>query len=248
MNTRCQFLLALAFGVAGITPAFAQDTIYSLNVLGFQKHEIPNGSFAMVANPFDREGNELNTVLDGQMTGSGFVGIADKVFIWDPVTSSYITVFKNGDGDWVYATNRTQLADIPLNPGLGFWLENSQAEGSTQTLVTVGNVISATNQSISVLPGFQILSYSYSAEVGLNQCGLTNGFGAPFFGTADKIYAFDTQSQTYDTYFLKDDKKWYSAQDMLNPAVVNLHPGQAFWYEHKGTGYEWIETKPYSSP
>ena len=99
-----------------------------------------------------------------------------------------------------------------------------------------------------VVAGLQLLSYPYPTSVGVSQLSLSNGaiYGeAP--DSADTLYVWDRSSQSFKVYYYYSDGSLidFSTGDVATNALA---PGEGFWYHHVGSGFSWVETKPYAWP
>ncbi len=245
-------VLALA-SLAPISHAQITDAVFSANVVGVQKLSATPG-LTMAATPFEEDLQDLNAVIGPQLFGSNNFNTADNILLWNPGDQQYILFFLAGDvgggfsRKWI-SVNPFGIATNEIFPGEGMFIRNRQA--NTQTVVVAGDVFLDPTNLQAIIPGFQLLSYPYSAEIGMNSTTFTNGgLGSNNFTTADNIFLWDADDQQYQLFFLAGDvgggfsHKWIS----VNPfgiATNVIQPGQAFWYRHKGIGFDWVELSPY---
>jgi len=232
--------------------ASAQGPVYSVNVVGFQKADVVDQDFAILANPFTQDTNDVNAVVGDQLTGFAIAPLAAKMFLWDTDANSgaggYIQLFKNAAGQWVYVTDSGTLATNPIPSQVGFWVQNSTLASGTNKVVFVGDVVDDDSVTVPVNAGFQILSYPYSATKDVQTSGLTNGYAFPIAPLADRIFHWDAQQQSYKQYFLSSDRQWHYVTNAAVVATLNLEPNQGFWYQHVGSGFDWTEPRPYTLP
>ncbi|MFT5499386.1 MAG: hypothetical protein ACI9TH_004801 [Kiritimatiellia bacterium] len=236
----------VSVGIALLSTVWVQaQTVYSVNVVGFQKLQIPPGGFAFSSTPFDAGTNTLNGVIGKQGEDIG-LGNGDSIFTWDGVGyKKFVRFPETGadarDGLWVDASFTIATNDIAT--GTGFIYQNKQA--TTQEIVVVGEVLDDTQNSLAVPAGLSLLSYSYSSDIPLNGTSLTN-----LATQADEIFVFDTASQGYQkyTYFANvgdpvRNFKWLDAGFL--PTDLVLETGNSFFYRNKAAGFVWTEDLPY---
>jgi len=198
------FLALAAAGAFASVNAFAQGPVYSVNIVGFQK-VTPSNQFTQVSNPFVQTNFTLDTVIGDQLAGAPDIDSADNVHYWNGTT--YVRFFKadgigdpNVDGHWF--DEGLSPATQTFSPGTGFWIKRNSSV--TNTFVMVGDVQSAATQSVTINPGFSMISYPYSTSVGINDAAFINlasgATGATDIDTADNIYVWT--GTEYVRYFL----------------------------------------------
>lgn len=237
--------------------------VYSLNVVGFQKLEVKDQTraYSLTATPFDADDPNINSVISTQLTGSNNYNTADNIMKWDPTNQQYLKFFLLDDvGDtnynykWIDSKTDEVATNTDLLPGEGFWIRSRRTY--TQVVVVAGDVVSAGTFTNPILPGLNLLSYAFSAAVALNETAFTNGgVGGSSLDDSDNIYIWNQTNQQYEKYFLLGDvgdpsynHKWIDAQTDKIATNTYLEPGMGFWYRHRGTGFAWIEPKPYTEP
>ena len=108
-----------------------------------------------------------------------------------------------------------------------------------------------------VQSGYQIISYPYSTGIKINDTTLKNGAQSGMgMNSADNIITWDAGTRSYRYYYLLGDVgdpalnyKWIDMGMHPNDvATTRLSRGQAFWYHHRGSGFNWVESKPYTLP
>ncbi len=239
------------------------DAVYSLNVVGFQKLQAFDESrkYKLTATPFEAEDPNINSVISTQLTGGTSYGNSDDILKWDPTNQQYLKYYLVGDVPDPHFKHKwydMQTSDVASNtdmlPGEGFWIRSRQSY--TQTVVVVGDVVDDDDFTNHITAGFNLLSYPYSASIALNDTSFTNGgVGGSSFGSSDNIYIWNSTNQVYEKYFLVGDvgdphfnHKWYDLQTSDTATNIYLEPGMGFWYRHRGSGFDWIEPKPYTEP
>jgi len=237
------------------------DAVYSLNVVGFQKLQVFDESkkYKLTATPFEAEDPNINSVISTQLTGGLDYQEGDNIMKWDALHQQYEKYFLLGDvGDtnydhkWIDSESKV-ATNTDMLPGEGFWIRSRH--GYTQTVVVVGDVVDDDHFTNHITAGFNLLSYPYSASIALNDTTFTNGgHGGYDFQESDDIYIWDQTNQQYQKYFLLGDvgdtnydHKWIDSESKVATNTY-LEPGMGFWYRHRGTGFDWIEPKPYTEP
>ena len=253
-------LSVIVFGCILASVAQAQTgEVYSLNVVGFQKVAAPATKLQISSTPFEAADDKLDTVVGAQLSGSDSYGTSDNIIMFNPTNQAYENYFIAGgigdpqyDGKW-FTQSLQPATNALIPPGRGFWIRSRQSV--TQTVVFAGDVLSINAVTNHVYPGLQLLSYPYSTAILLNNTTFSNGaVGSDAFGTSDNILLWNVDTQQYINYFIAGgigdpqyDGKWFT--QALQPATnVYLQPGQGFWYRHRGSGFNWVEQKPYTLP
>lgn len=223
-------------------PCFAQAEVYSVNVVGFQKLTAVTG-LTLVATPFSKTSNTLDGVVGAQLTAGKTAGQADNISIWNPVSQAYETYWlKTSDSNWytsggVKATNR-------VTPLQGMFITNRRP--TNQIVVVSGDVPTQNRATNSLLPGLNLVSYPFSADIDINQSYLTNGKTGKVAGTADNILIWNPTTRAYEAYWLKSDKKWYTSSGVL-ASNVRVGAGKGFWYLNRtNVVFAWVEPRPYT--
>jgi hypothetical protein len=243
-------------GVALLCAAWAQaQTVYSVNVVGFQKILVPPGGFAFSATPFTQDTNDINAVVGEQGTDLADPN-PDAIYTWNGTSYAKsqrfpITGASPLDGLWV-DSSLANLATNDIPPGAGFIYKNgSQTE--TQEIVVVGEVIADAQTTVDIPSGLWMISYNYSSEIDLNNSTLA---GITSQATAgDEIFAFNTDTQSYEKFSYFGlvgaptlDYQWLDAA--INPTSFAFEPGSCVFYRNANAGFVWTEDLPYdlSSP
>jgi len=234
----CMSLLAVsAMGQSG--------EVYSLNVVGFQKINASSQGLTMVSTPFARApSNTLDDVIGDQLYGHKSSLYADNITLWDVTAQEYINYTLKPDGLW-YDFDNNRATNTSITPLLGFWVDNKQ-KLSNEIFVVSGDVVDDPVVTNSLVVGLSLVSYPFSTEININSSGLTNGYAHKSSLYADNLTVWDDSSQSYKSYSLKTDHKWYDFNNNLATDVV-VGAGKGFWYENRGaTTFEWVETRPYT--
>lgn len=233
----------------GVVSVHAQTApVYSVNMMGIQHIPVPAAALNLAAVPYARDSNTINDILGGQLTAGADLNTGDVAYFFDAAAQTYRLAYLYTDGTNTYwIDNQTQTpATNRIAPGMGFWIRSHQ--GSNQTAAVIGEVISDAHVTNTVVSGLQLLAYPYSTPFGISDLTLSNNATrgeAP--DSADTLYLWDRTSQSFKTYYYYVDGSLidYSTG---NPATNTLVPGEAFWYRHVGSGFSWVEAKPYTWP
>jgi hypothetical protein len=214
-------LLTAALSAAGLATSMAQ--VYSVNAVGYvNKGPIPANGWAALGNPLNGTNNSLNTIMS---LPSGFTAV---VYRFDPVQQAYLD-----NSDWIegFGWFNPSDPDPTINPGEGFFFQNTSAQALTLTFVgevpsgTLNNpVTGGNNWSIrsSVVPKNLRLGDTDAAT------GTANNLNFPAAG-GDVVYIFDTATQAYlDQYDYIDGFGWFSASD-ADPDGPLIEPGSGFF-------------------
>ena len=260
-----KWVAAIACLAGLVSASFGQSgEVYSLNVVGFQKVAAPAAKLQISATPFDQANPNIDYAIGNQLTGSVSYFSSDNVLLWDVQGQKYSNYFIAGgtgdpyyDGHW-FTPGLKPATSFPANvtPGRAFWIRSRSS--STQTVVLAGDVPADLAITNAIAAGLQLLSYPYSTPRSIDSMAFSNGgSGNISYFTSDNIMLWDDQSQAYSHYFLAGgtgdpyyDGHWFTPA--LKPAtsfaISVVQPGRGFWYRHRGSGFNWIETKPYTVP
>ena len=253
----------LAIAALSVSPALRAQHLHSTNVAGYWKLEAKDQTkkYTLVATPFDTDDPNINSVISTQLTGGYGYSDSDNIMKWDPQSQQYLDYFlltDVGDTNYNYKWIDNQTGEVATNtdilPGEGFWIRSRQTY--TQVVVVAGDVVDDDYFTNQVLPGFNLLSYAFSERILLNDTTFTNGGHGGFgFSDSDVIFIWNQTNQQYEEYFLLGDvgdtnynHKWIDNSTGEVATNTYLEPGMGFWYRHRGTGFAWIEPKPYTEP
>jgi hypothetical protein len=242
--------------------SFAQE-VYSPNVVGFNKVSVKDSTkpYTMASTPFF---SSTNPTIDNVMgylwlTGSNTYNKSDNIMVYDPIIQRYKEYFLYGKVGDPLLTNRwiDKATDEPTTniivPGMGFWIRSRQI--STQTVVFSGEVPDEPSATIHIYPGYQMIAYPYSASIKLTNTSFLScgAYASNTYNKSDNIMIWNAESQRYSEYYIHDNSgadplvknKWIDkATD--EAATSSLEVGTAFWYRHRGTGFNWVESIPYT--
>lgn len=254
-------VVALALAAAVVHGA---TEVKSVNVVGFTKVNIKPGAFSLIGfnfNSLDAQGQTLRGVLGSGLYADDFPFNADNLYVYDTGSSVYKNYYQRSDGLFYDADKFTFSDPGPAtNPvvavGEGMFVAGSLNVGA-HDLSLMGEVVSASNQTVDVVNNFQILSFPFSQAIDIQETSFGAMSGAslsvfPF--NADNIYML-TPSGSYANYYLGADGKWRDVNDWSfsnqNPAPVvgvQVQLGQSFFYQALNPSlWSWAETNKYIS-
>ncbi len=254
---RIFLLLAGAALIVSTSSIQAENGVYSVNVVGFQKVGMaPAGEFILTAPPF--EAGVTNTLLDifgtSTLKQDNNLLNCDRVILHDPVEQVYQAWAQWTDGVFYKANNPTEWnAGIAGNPevpaGTGFWIVSASDSAAERAIAYVGDVVLSESIPVGILEGYQILAYPFSSDVPLqNTSFFTDGAARDNnMLLCDRVHIY--HGGQYQAYALWTDGQWYKANNPTewNQGILatnDLRAGQGFFYEAQA-GITWSETNKY---
>lgn len=253
--------LALGFGLIVASPAQAGESVYSVNIVGFQTKELPEpGQFDMISAPFDKDENTLEDVLGGLLIGNAVEGGADRLRFWDADQQVYVNVgvgpdgnfyLQDAQGNWV---EPFEQVNFELVRGEGLWLAASAAGPSERSITLAGDVVMDDEVLYQFFEGFHLVANPFSTPIALQDMMFaeSDASGNAVEGAADRVRAWSTVNQQYQNYGLGPDGKWYKQdssgnwQDPFVEAEKVFEPGEAFFYFAQDD-FDWILENPYAA-
>jgi len=227
-------LLTAALSAAGLATSMAQ--VYSVNAVGYVNKTVPAFGYCILANPLNGTNNSLNTVLP---LPPGYDG--SNIYRFDPATQGYLDSIAWIEGfGWFSPSD----PDPTVNPGEGFFLQNSANQSLTVTFVgevpsgTLNNPVAGNNR--------------YSIRSSIVPKGLRLGDTDPATGTAntlefpaddgDNVYIFNCVTQQYDdSYAYIAGFGWFSPSDP-DPDGPLIEPGSGFFSQKAAPDRVWVQT------
>jgi len=232
MRTKTLLLSAAALA-AGVLASQAQSNVYSANVVGYATVVLKgNGSYSLVANPFDNgSGNQLTNVIDG----ANALPKQSQVLTW--TGSTFATIQKGG-------SPATWGSSVPLVPGQGFFVRNGGPGGGAPDVTNtfVGSIVVPNGGSVTnslpvayTLNGSPIPYSGFVAHLNANGGDTNMDFGGPMQKQA-QILTWDQTNQVYQTF-------QKGGSPALWNADIHVDPGQGFFVNNKnGPATNAVET------
>ncbi len=222
-------------------------TTFSSQPAGFLRVSLPAGEFVAVSFPFEVEDHGVASILAGQLTGGTTAEDADHVFEWDAARLAYRAAFKSTDGTWLEQQDGVAFpSGMVLLPGDGFFIQNRQT--FDQEVIFVGVQVAAERVSTRIEHGLNLVAYPFSAGVPLNatRLALSGALADEDEQLSIKVLDPVTGGGSILDPSGTDMGVWVQAGSGL-PAA-GLPAGQAFWIQHAGSAFEWVENRPYGPP
>lgn len=194
----------------------------SSNVVGYVRLALPaGGRQSLLANPFNRAYNDLNTILALKETEAG-----TQVFRWDVGTQAFtISEWMGEAAGW--------LPDAVVNPGEGFFLR-PLASGANLNATFVGEV--AQGHLVKALPSYPLFSYGASLVPQARSLGANGQVGTLQFPAedGDQVSLWNVAGQTWDVY--------QYGGGAWDPAEPVIPPGRGFMVQKGGDSVQtsWI--------
>jgi len=196
------------------------------------KLALPTG-YTLVGVPMQQSGGASLTI---DAVFSTNVPDDTTIFIFTPPDGPYrVYTYLSGFGGWVDENLVAGQGTNTLSRDTGFWVSLPSVTNAT----VLGDVPAASNTSVSLSGGYNLISYPYPAARPLSQTAM--GQGAQ---EGDTIFMWNGVG--YNVYtFLSGFGGW--VDDNLAPANPVLEPGKGYWYL-SASGRTASENKPYSYP
>jgi hypothetical protein len=227
--------------------AFAQTTVSSANIVGYvQKNLIPE-QYLLVGVNFTSNGENptlKEIVGTNQLRAASNPIFADRVVVFDTAAAKY-QAYAQYDGDMeFYPCNtiqewNTASATNPVIPvGSAFWIRPASGATTTNTLYFSGDVVMDEQKDISLVDGYQLVSWPFSADqdiATISVSNLTQNVNPVF---ADRIVVWE--GDHYQRYGLYTDGNWYPCNtiqewnDAIEETTRKITLGEGFWVISQG--------------
>jgi len=250
-------LLAASVAFLPATSQAEEDAVFSVNIVGFQRQELPNaGGVILSAPPF--RAAEANTLLDifgtNTLKQSLSLFLCDQVILFDASRQVYERWAQSTDGKF-YRANSLQEWNIGIegNPvvplGQGYWIRSASDASPDRSVTYVGNIILDEELSVEIVSGLQIISYPFSSNIDLQE----TAFGQSGAAQSDSLFLADSisvfEAGAYSNYRLAADGVWYKANSLSewNQGIVatrTINAGDAVFYRAR-QAFTWSETNKY---
>ncbi|MDD3604751.1 MAG: hypothetical protein PHD86_06160 [Kiritimatiellae bacterium] len=237
-------------------PAFAQDAVYSLNVVGFQKVAAVPTALTLAGNPFESPDPELNSLISTQLTAGASFGAADKILKWDADSQTYVKYYLRNNAragvvnKWVLSTDEgIPTTNVFLNSDDGFFIQT--VASSTQQVVMVGDVVNDPEIQKSIPAALSLHSFPYSAPIAIKDMNMTNATAGASFGASDKLMVWDEAQQQYIKYYFRNNaragvvNKWVLSTDEGVETTDVINPNDGFWIQALSQ-FQWVAKRPYT--
>jgi hypothetical protein len=209
MRTKA-LILSAAFGAVGIATSMAQ--VYSVNGVGYYTLDLPGG-FSMIANQLNNGDNSLNAILPTAPLDA-------TIAKWDSVNQTFLpsdTYFGPDFGGWV--DGNLDPSTTVLNPGEGAFINLP----NPAALTFVGEIPQG-DLSVSIAPGFSIISQGTPQAAGIQATGLPATLDDTVLFWNNGINGYDSSL----TYFGPDFGGWVDGD--LNAVDPTPAVGESFFY------------------
>jgi hypothetical protein len=247
--------------------AFAQTTVSSANIVGYVTSDRPAG-FRIQGTSWKSE--TLQNFFGLNYKASKIPTLAQRIHTYTP-GAGYQSYFcwadsiaaLNGGTEWrLMSAPNDSLADVLLENATAVFMQ-TPANGIGQTLISgeVNLELSVTN---SVVPGYQLLAYPFSADVKISELNLLQvGTPASVFGggsvviptTADVLYLYVAEVGYVGYFVYKDpatqNRSWRlftsPTSELAEENIPVLSQGEGFFYLSRGSENKtWVEARPYT--
>ncbi len=221
------------FGCLLATSALAQGPVYSVNIVGFNKHVLERGKLYMIATAFEDVGTDGVLALRANDVFGNQLPNGTTVNYYHPSSTNDLTPYdqdaKNFAG-W--------SSNIVFQGFMGFWVKTpATPAGAPYELVMKGQVPMDGSSSNLVGGGLNMLGYPYTADVKFTNTGL---FASSING--DQLFVWDGAITNYNppAGFSKNFAGWGPATNLT------LRMGVPFWYKrNSGSPILETEVRPY---
>ncbi|MFQ5906802.1 MAG: hypothetical protein ACE5JA_09550, partial [bacterium] len=198
--------------------------------------------------PFVLYSNSIQDVIGTQLTGAPDEGYADRVWVWDKVSKTFMFAWlvdgvgPEYDGKW-WNSDPFGPSTITLDFGEGFFV---QTRHKNQKVTFVGSIPTGVVWPTDVVSGMQIIGSAWPETLLLDSCDLraSGANGAPDELLADRIWQWHEQGPNYRFAWLVDgvapgyDGRWWQS-DIWGPTEIRSMPGHGYWYQARGNGFRW---------
>jgi len=227
-------LLTAAISAAGLASSMAQ--VYSVNAVGYVNSSVPSHKLAILGSPLNGTNNNINTIMPLPDPGSDGV----LVFRWDATASNFRDPIQWYDGfGWFSPSD-----DNPtINPGEGFWINNTTAttlnftfvgevpQGSLATPVAGGNKLD--------LKSSQVPQTAQLGDTTINKPGSLEYPAAD----GDLVFIWDVATQNFkDPFQYYDGFGWFAASGDEGPKGPTIPVATGFWSQNPGANASWTRT------
>ena len=233
MNLKKEILIAL---MGMVSLASAQEVV-TLGTFGFQKVDIPPaGGLNLVGFSFSSSSFDpiyLEDAFGSDQLTQGFLPtLADRIYIWDG--TQYDAFFQKADGLFYNTLAPSTPVQVEVFPGMAMFIQSPVSAVATNTISLSGSVL-LDDFSEQAYGGLVTIANPYPTELDYNGTNVdwsaaTSGFLPTL---ADRVYVWNPGTSTYESFFLKNDLKWYDALSPTTLGDVVVPNGGGAFYEAK---------------
>lgn len=260
IRTAAIITCAAAFLLGNQATHADSNSVYSVNIVGFQQIELdgPSQRF-LVAPPFLTGDQNLEDLFaEGALIESGQPATADKILYWDTEEQQYVSLGHfNSKFYRLTADGAYELPPVEVNPhiplGSGFWVSTASDVAGARPVTLSGDVLMDDDASVSIIEGLQIVSFPFATDMPLGDFSVlsSGATAASVPAEADQVIVWNVEQQQYERFALfENDGNWYAldgAGSWILPPQESTHvfqPGEAFWYRARNS-FTWQETRPF---
>jgi hypothetical protein len=215
-----KMLALLIAGTAITAVSYAQTTVSSANVVGYNQITIPSNQFVLVALDFETADNSISNVFNT-------LPVSSRIYLWDTGNQKYKLITRNAENRGGWGTNGA----TKITKGVGAFVA---LPANVQTNIFFsGDVPTVATSSIYQVNGFALIAYPYPADV-----AFTNTALAKNAVTGDRISVWNNGWSSY-TKNAENRGGWNTASNVI------IKVGQAFFYQST-TNSTVNELKPYT--
>ncbi|MBN1557774.1 MAG: hypothetical protein JW951_06470 [Lentisphaerae bacterium] len=231
--------------------------VTSENVAGAVRITVPDkNELVLVGTSMLPVGGANPTLADifgtGQLASSTLIAQCDRVFLWNEGDQSYQIFAQKPTGDF-YLTS--DWGGDPTNPvvalGTAMWVKSA---GASHPVTLLGEAPTEDDYTTGVAGNagkpFFFLSNPYPTAADVQGLINTNdGAKASFLiAQADRMFLWNTATQSYLVLALKDDNQWRDVNDWDgDPVDIDLGVAEGFLFK-SSMNFDWVEPRPYAWP
>ena len=256
-------------GGGRLAPAWGAEVVSS-NIVGYHKISLSPG-YNMIGTSFQTVGGDKEISVQ-DIKGSGLTGVdwtweteaGDTLLIWDAANKAYLTtLYYTGDtateemteegavpGTWFDLGDSYATSDYVFKNGDAFWVLSSGANAT----VTIAGEVPTETDSISIVPGYNMIGNPYPKAVAVNDLftitGLTGVDWTWETEAGDTLTIWDPVNKIYSTtlYWTGDTATpemteegaepatWFDLGDTYSTATTVIPVSGAFWIKSSGSG------------
>jgi hypothetical protein len=232
------------------------SNVYSLNVVGYVNQVVQANHWYLFGNPLAASASDSGSVLTNLSPVSAFGNQSD------PQTAGSIVYCYNqpgglsggyGNPDAFYYDPAdsyigwVEQGNVDLTPGNGFWFYST----GTGTITFLGQVI--TNNSFTLIPGWNMVASAFPIQTNLTALGLIGSGPVSQDPVGDLIYRWNLVSGGYGNGFDGGIQYWNDPLDSyvgwvssdngdtsgIEGSVLNV--GEGIWYKKTGSQVTWTQ-------